>query len=294
VASARNLARSAASRLAELGTRDAPLLAAQLTCAALLLAPIGGWTVRPLTLTLAAAGLLAPAVAASAGYWALLAVLAGLRVLLDWPLSDNHGYLLAIWCSALAVSFAGPRPRRILAGNARLLVGLAFALATLQKAWIAPDYLDGTFFRWVFAVDPRFEDLGALLGRSGADLERTRAWLEAAPGAAPPDAAFVETAALRAAAGVFTAATLLLEGAVALLFLAPPALGLGRARDAALLFFCAATYAIAPVAGFGWLLLAMGVAQSEWPRARWGYLAVFALLVVYREVPVLGWATGFD
>jgi hypothetical protein len=280
-------ARGVALRLAELGTRDAPLLAAQLTCATLLLAPIGGWGVRPLVLVLAVAGLLAPAVAASARFFALLAALAGLRVLLDWPLPDNHAYLLAIWCSALAVSLGGPRPRAILARNARLLVGLAFALATLQKAAIAPDYMDGTFFRWALAVDPRFEELGALLGRSGADLERTRAFLEAWPGEAPPGAAFVETAALRAAAHAFTWATVLLEGAVALLFLAPPAFGLGRARDAALLLFCAGTYAVAPVAGFGWLLLAMGVAQSEGRLARWAYLAVFALVALYR-------GTGFD
>ena len=275
--------------MAELGTRDATLLAAQLTCATLLLAPVGAWNVRPFVLVLAVLGLLAPGAAVATGFWALLAALTAFRVLADWPLSDNHGYLLAIWCTALAVSLGGPRPRAILARNARLLVGLAFALATVQKAWIAPDYLDGTFFRWAFAVDPRFEDLGALFGRGDADLDRTRAWLEAGPGEAPPDAAFVEPPALRTAAHVFTWATLLLEGAVAVLFLAPPALGLARARDAALLFFCAGTYAIAPVAGFGWLLLAMGVAQSEGRRTRWLYLAVFALVIQHREIPWLAW-----
>ena len=287
---ASRLARRTATRLAELGTRDAPLLAAQLTCATLLLAPVGAWNVRPVVLVLAVAGMLVPGVAVSAAFWTLLAALTAFRVIADWPLSDNHGYLLAIWCSALAVSFSGERPRAILARNGRLLVGLAFALATLQKAWIAPDYMDGTFFRWALAVDGRFEDLGALLGRGGADLERTRAWLEAPPGDAPADAAFVETRALRSAATVLTWATVLLEGAVALLFLAPPALGLARARDAALLLFCAGTYAVAPVAGFGWLLLAMGVAQSEGPRTRWLYLAAFALLVFHREVPWLGLA----
>ena len=252
----------------------------------MLLAPIGSGLVRPAVLALAAAALLAPGLAAAPLLWALLAALSALRVALDWPMSDNHGYLLAIWCSALAVSFADPRPRAALARNARLLIGLAFALATLQKL-LAPDYLDGTFFRWALAVDPRFEDLGALLGRAAGDLERTRDWLTTLPGPPPPGAAFVETPALRAAALGLGWATVLLEGAVALVFLAPSALGLGRARDAALLFFCAATYAIAPVAGFGWLLLAMGVAQSESARLRVLYLAVFALVLFYREVPWL-------
>ena len=151
--------------------------------------------------------------------------------------------------------------------------------------------MDGTFFRWALAVDPRFEDLGALLGRSGADLERTRDWLEAPPGKARrgrglrgdgraadrrPRAHLGDRARSRARSPCSSSR--------------PPALGLARARDAALLLFCATTYAVAPVAGFGWLLLAMGVAQSEGRRVRWLYLAVFALLVFHREIPWLGFA----
>jgi len=243
-------------------------------------------------LVLAVAGLLAVGWAVSPRVWAALSALAALRVALDWPMSDNHGYLLAIWCAALALAFADARPRALLARNARLLVGLAFLLATLQKIW-APDYLDGTFFRWAFAVDPRFEDLGALLGRGAEDLERTRMWLTTPPHAPlPPEAAFVETPALRLAAYALGWLTVLLEGIVALAFLAPPALGLARLRDAALLLFCAGTYAIAPVAGFGWLLLSMGVAQSESARWRLLYLGVFALVLFYREVPWLGLIVG--
>jgi hypothetical protein len=268
------------------------LLAAQLTCATLLLAPVGNWAVRPLALGLGALGLLLPGAAVAPALWIALALLAGVRVFLDFPMSDNHGYLLTIWCSALAVALASPRPRAVLARNARLLIGLAFALATLQKA-LAPDYLDGTFFRWALAEDPRFEDLGRALGRDGVDLERTRAWLAAEPGAGPPaDAAFVETSALRAAATLLTWATLVFEGVVALAFLCPPALALARLRDAALAAFCAVTYAIAPVAGFGWLLVSMGVAQSAGTRARWLYLASFALILLYRGVPWLALATG--
>jgi hypothetical protein len=275
------------ARRFSLAVSDPVLLAAQLTCATLLLAPIGSWLVRPFVLALAVAGLVAPGVAASALFWAALAALAALRVALDWPMSDNHGYLLAIWCSALAIACADARPRAVLARNARLLIGIAFALATLQKAF-SPDYRDDTFFRWAFAVDARFEELSRVLGRGGEDLDRTRDWIAVAPGEAPPEGtAFVETPELRTAATVFTWATLLLEGAVALAFLAPRATSLARARDVALLLFCAGTYAIAPVAGFGWILLAMGAGQSESDRARWLYLAVFALLVFHREIPWL-------
>jgi phytoene dehydrogenase-like protein len=124
---------------------------------------------------------------------------------------------------------------------------------------------------------------------------RWRATLRTPP---PPGAAFVETPALRAAAVALTWATLALEGAVALAFLAPVRRVPAWLRDGTLLAFCAGTYAIAPVAGFGWLLIAMGVAQTTpaQVRTRGLYLAAFALLVAYREVPwlegVAAWARG--
>jgi hypothetical protein len=87
---------------------------------------------------------------------------------------------------------------------------------------------------------------------------------------------------LRSLALAATWATLALEAAVAIAFLAP----LGRRvwlRHWLLLCFCATTYAIAPVVGFGWLLLAMGAAQCapHARRTRLAYLGVFALLIFY-------------
>jgi hypothetical protein len=60
-----------------------------------------------------------------------------------------------------------------------------------------------------------------------------------------------------------------------------------RLRDASLLIFCATTYAIATIEGFAWLLLSMGLAQcpTRRPRTRSAYLAVFALILLYRELP---------
>ena len=71
----------------------------------------------------------------------------------------------------------------------------------------------------------------------------------------------------------------------------PPA----RWRDAALLLFACTTFAFATVRGFGWLLMALGVAQSEPDRRPvWvGYVAVFFLIEIYRSVPwssaLAGW-----
>ena len=50
------------------------------------------------------------------------------------------------------------------------------------------------------------------------------------------------------------------------------------------------TYAFAPVAGFGWLLLVMGAAQTGegdvWLRR--AYVAAFLVVLFYSEVPWAG------
>ena len=54
--------------------------------------------------------------------------------------------------------------------------------------------------------------------------------------------------------------------------------------------FCATTYALAPVAGFGWLIATMGLAQCR-PNQRTlrvAYITVFLLILLYSEVPWTG------
>ena len=72
--------------------------------------------------------------------------------------------------------------------------------------------------------------------------------------------------------------------AAALAFLWP---ALYTIRNGALLLFVATVFAVAPVAGFGWLLATLGLAQCiERERAaRIGYVALFALIFLYRELP---------
>jgi hypothetical protein len=276
--------------LAEQGA-DLPL---RLTLLLLLLAPIGSGPLRSCVLLLAAAGLLSAAAARSPWTWLALTALTGWRVVADWPLSDNHAYLLVYWCLAVCLSRLSPEPAASLAVSARLLVGLSFAFATLWKLVLSPDYLDGTFFRVWLLVDERFEDLARLAGGlSAAQLDASRTFLQPPPAlAAEHFPALVEPAALRRLAGVLTAATLALEAIVALLFLAPaPARG-AWLRHAALLVFCAAAYALAPVTGFGWLLLAMGlsVVGGDAVRLRLLYVACSGLLLLHGAISWAGLA----
>ena len=119
-------------------------LAAKLTLLTLLLSPVGNWFIRPFVLGLCVVGLFISGMWRSPSLWAALALLTGIRFYIDWPLADNHAYLLSYWCLAFAVA-AWLDNKAVLIQNARYLIGLSFAFAALQK-WISPDYVNGVFF----------------------------------------------------------------------------------------------------------------------------------------------------
>ena len=77
-----------------------------------------------------------------------------------------------------------------------------------------------------------------------------------------------------------TAWTIGLEALIGLGFLVRRPARLAGIRDYLLLLFIASTYALAPVVGFGWLLVVMGFAQAEGPIRYLHLLYVAALLVL--------------
>jgi hypothetical protein len=275
--------------LREIAEADALDLAPRLLLLTLLLNPGLRWQERAALLLLASAGLLSPALARSALLWLGLGAAAAWRALHAWPHADNHDFLTLWACLAVAVSLPAPDPRAALARNARLLLGLVFAFATLWKAVLSPDFTDGTFFRVTLLTDGRFRDLALLAGgMSEALFEENARRLDAFAGgfAGAPWPGLVEPPALRRLASLLTAGTLVGEGLVALAFLWPGARGLARLRDPALLAFCALTYVVAPVGGFGRLLCALGIAQCGADRRlRLLYLGTWLWVLFHETVP---------
>jgi hypothetical protein len=142
-------------------------------------------------------------------------------------------------------------------------------------------------------TDNRFADFAQLIGGLSPDLlADLRSFVQGQPLATltPPQ----EPARFLWLAQGATLWTVTIEGAVALAFLWPAGRGLSPLRHALLLCFCITTYAVATVAGFGWLLLSMGVAQCEPQRhhTKLCYLAVFGVILVYRETPWLPWVVN--
>ena len=212
-------------RIAEPAAGLSPVaLALRLTLLEILLRPAAAWPLRTALLVLAGLALVHGRLLLAPLTWLLLAALAGLRLVVDWPLADNHAYLLAYWCLAVALAALVADAHRSLASSARWLVGLAFAFAVLWKAFLSPDYLDGRFFRVTLIQDPRFADVAMLLGGlSPEELEENRESLEPLPeGAELVDArVLVEPPAFRRLAGALTWGGLALEALVAAAFLLP-------------------------------------------------------------------------
>ena len=276
-------------------------LALRLTLLDLLLRPVGDGAVRFLLLAIAGCGLVFPGALRAPALWWGIAALTTARVIADWPLADNHAYLLCYWCAAAAIAVSSDDTDSFLAHNGRWLIGLVFAFATLWKAVLSPDYLSGVFFQVTLLVDPRFEPFTRLVAGVPPEwIDAQRALLEQhADGGLPAAVGPALSARFLALARVATAGTLAWEGLVALAFLWPRGRGPSRLRDICLQAFCSATYAVATVEGFGWLLVAMAVAQCEpaSTRTRAAYLLVFAGILFYREVPWLAfvadrWAPG--
>ena len=262
----------------------------RLTAIILLLRPMGPWWVAPFILSLAGLALILPRVLAAPGTWYALALLVGLRILEDWPLADNHIYLLSYWCLALGLALGSRHSISTIGKSSRILIGLAFLFAVIWKVALSPDYLDGRFFRVTFLTDPRFEDVTLLAGGLTAEqVAESREYLQPLPEGAelldPPN--LHEPTRFAFLVLFSTWATILIEALCALVFLFPLTGRLVLFRHLLLLVFCVTTYALAPVAGFGWLLLTMGLAtiDAEQRPLRVAYLSAWILVLLYDGIP---------
>ena len=210
----------------------------------------------------------------------------GARLAADWPLSDNHIYLLAYWCLGVGLCLRVGDGVDAVARMSRWLVGSVFLCAILWKGLLAPDFTDARFFRVTLIIDDRFAVLARSVGGlSEAQLAANRRALIGLPAGAEiiDGPVLVEPPALRRLGLALTWGGLLLEAGLAWTFLSAWPSTLHRRRHLLLMVFAVVTYAAAPVAGFGWLLAAMGCAQCAPDRVgvRAGYVLVFAVVLVY-------------
>jgi hypothetical protein len=273
------------SGLAELSDRlGDPSVPLALTLVLAMLATSRTWYVGVPVVVLGTLGIVLPSIRGSARFWLALAATLGAAAWADRWQTDNHQYLIAYWCLTLGLAASSADPARVRRIGARLLIGGVFVLATTWKL-VSPDFLDGSFMRYTLLTDTRFGEVATLVGgMAPQDLEANREALRALDDPAEPPAPvrLRSTDRLDRAADILTWWTVAIEGLVAAAFLVPWR-RLARHRDLALIAFVVTTYAVAPVVGFGWVLVCMGLAQCEPARATvpLAYVGSFLLVQVF-------------
>lgn len=261
---------------------QAPGLVTGATLVVVLLATTGAWYVAAPVSLLAGAALVLPELRDRPPlWWAVLGCLvAGVHQV--WTNADNHQYLIIYWVLAVALAAGSVDPERARALAARWLLAAVFVLATLWKLSNVA-FVNGSFFEFTLLTDSRFVPLATVIGGVRVDdLTVNRTVFDAMEGAAPGASVALlgRTARVGLVADVLTWWTLAIEGAVALAFLSRGASWFGRHRDHLLITFTATTYLAAPVLGFGWLLLVLGLAQcrSTAGHVRVAYVVAFVVV----------------
>ena len=274
----------------KLGTVELTDLVPTLTLITLLVNRVGTAELHFGVIVLSVAGLVLPGLRKSPALWFALAAILGMRILLVSHNLDNHGFLIAYWALALGCAFSLDDPRKAFATQARLLVGFSFLFATLWKVGLSSDYRGGDFFHLTFLIDPRFISFTELVG-GGLDEATLRNNLSLVlqlrdPAQGLESVSLQTTPRLQAIAIASTWWTAFIEGLVTVQFLIPTRWRLARYRDGTLMLFAITTYAIAPVMGFGWLLMILGIAQTrpEQGRTRLLYVLTCFVIAAYKHV----------
>ena len=275
--------------LQAIGGLDSLVLCRQLTLILLLLyAPRVWYLIIPLQ-ALCILGLVYRPLARQPGFWLIAAALMASATVLNWYFLDNHKYLLCYWVIAMWIIHEGsPDERRgALAHNAHWLLGLTMVFATLWKI-MEPPFLNGSVFEFLLLTDARFEYVARWFGEmtqydlaSNRDVidELKRGYLH---GREMLPVQLATSKRIAPLAVLLSWWTILIEGAIALVYMLP----IGRlhtTRHVFVLVFAASTYLVAPVKGFGWLLMILGIAQcGQTERGfKLAYLSVFLLIHFY-------------
>lgn len=214
--------------------------------------------------------------------WTAAALISVGSTLQHWFGQDNHKFLITYWTIACCLAVWSRDTARVLAVNGRLLIALAFTFAVFWKSF-SGEFLNGAFFEYVFLVDGRFEPLSRVGGGVPREALAYNHALVRLLQVFPSEALLGElqhTDRVPAIAKGMAWMTVAIEGAVAAGFWLRFRIADLDIHNWLLMAFCITTYSLAPVIGFGFLLVTMGLAQCnlEQRDSRQGYLWTFILV----------------
>lgn len=226
--------------------------------------------------------LIAPAFLSNQVLWLVICAFVWTVNANDWLWIDNHKILISYWCLVCALAVSSQEPDRVLSWNARLLIGLSFAFATIWKI-IGGEYWNGAFLHHTFLIEYRVETVATIISGLSPDILPQNQILVEILSSFPnivQSVTLFSSPRLEMITLVASYWTLFIEGIIALAFLGKSFSWLFQIRNWLLIIFIVTTYFLLPVLGFAYILAIMGFAQcsidSRYQRIiyifLWGFL----------------------
>ncbi|UBV44567.1 hypothetical protein LAJ19_17480 (plasmid) [Deinococcus taeanensis] len=211
-------------------------------------------------------------------FWFLVLLATALPIVNNWWSQGGHAFLLLYWVGAIFLSFSAQEPRGMLAASGRYLIGATFFFAALWK-FMSPEFADGTALQYFMAtMIPIGLTTQVFTGLTQEQLQHNiLAITDLLSQSVTSTVALARPPNIAPTAQVFTLLTQMLEGVLAVVFLAPLAGNKVILRDIALILFFITAYIILPIPSFAVLLACIGYAIASSPATRAFFLLAFFL-----------------
>ena len=224
--------------------------------------------------------------------WVLLALIFIIKTIDNWWVQDNHLFVNTYWAVTVAFALSFKEVPKVLAENARIMLGLVFLFATIWK-FLSPDFISSAYFHYTFLTDVRFmEETKIVAGLSRADIvSNISAMSKIASESEAVSNTLQSNASIAMAAKFVTWHTIMIESLLAILFLIPLRFKLSRYRNYLLILFALTTYLAMPIHSFAWLLIAVCISQTRKHEKIDRALLIVCLpvMLAYKYVPFMQW-----
>lgn len=222
-------------------------------------------------------------------YWAILALISSVfYLILDlvaYVPNHKHIFAYAIIAVTIVLFFSKEEDKNFaLSYQAKIIIGLCFLFATVGK-FLAPEFLDGSFFEFTNTTDPRFFGVTSILNDIDiSSLKANESNLRQLVNTTNTNNTYklLTNTSVSSSSFFLSYWTIFIEGMIAITFCLPKKYKLSQTRNWFLIIFIFTTYPIATVKGFAIILSTLGFIQSiennKITKFSKFYLLVFILL----------------
>lgn len=219
-------------------------------------------------------------------YWLLLSLFAcTFYLVLDlFGYVPNHKHIFAYLIIAVTIAMflkEDKNPLLFLQNQSKIIIGLCFLFASIGK-FLAPEFLNGSFFEFTNSSDPRFFGFTSLIGDVDLNLlKQNETNLNALVNTITTTQTYLlnGTENIRSFGLIISYWTIFIEGMIAISFCLPNKFKISKYRNIFLVVFILTTYPIATVTGFAIILTLMGFIQSLNYESKPTNYSLFYLLV---------------